>query len=184
MSKIAVDLNSANKFAEAILYIAYKSQFDPKFGAIKLNKILFYSDFFAYRELGKSITGVEYQHLDEGPAPKALLPVREKLISDGSIELEYRRYFNGVQERIVAKRKPDLHIFTPEEINTIDEVIDALKNLNGREVTELSHKEFGWKLTNDGEVIPFRTAWFSTEPLNMDQIEYGKKIAGRYGLAR
>lgn len=76
-------LNSGNQHVmlkELIVYIANKLALHPKFGATKLNKILFYSDFIAYAKLGKSITGEKYQKLPLGPAPKYLLPVRKKWI--------------------------------------------------------------------------------------------------------
>jgi len=44
------------KFRELILYIARKSEDDPKFGAVKLNKILFFSDFAAFRAFGKIVS--------------------------------------------------------------------------------------------------------------------------------
>ena len=40
------------KFRELILYVARRSEDDKYFGAVKLNKILYFSDFNAYRELG------------------------------------------------------------------------------------------------------------------------------------
>lgn len=173
----------SDKFAEALIYIAEKSEEDSRFGAIKLNKILYYSDFYAYRKLGKSITGVEYQHLEEGPAPRPLLPVRDALVANGSIEMEYRQYYTGVQQRIVAKRPPHLDDFSTDEIKIINEVIDELRPLNALEVTIKSHQEYGWKLTQEGETIPLRTAWLSSEPPSLEQVELGRKIAERYGLS-
>ncbi|MEP6936295.1 MAG: type II toxin-antitoxin system antitoxin SocA domain-containing protein [Nitrospirota bacterium] len=48
--------------------IAHKGKTDPRLGSVKLNKLLYYADFTAYRNLEKAITGAEYQHLPEGPA--------------------------------------------------------------------------------------------------------------------
>lgn len=63
------------KFRELILYVANMSRNDPDFGAVKLNKILYYADFRAYRELGRPISGAAYRKLSEGPAPRQLLRV-------------------------------------------------------------------------------------------------------------
>jgi len=68
------------KFQELMLYIASRSADDQKFGATKLNKILFYADFQAYLSLGKSITGAEYQRLGNGPAPRELKSLEADLI--------------------------------------------------------------------------------------------------------
>ncbi|HZQ34888.1 MAG TPA: hypothetical protein VFD32_03070 [Dehalococcoidia bacterium] len=47
----------SRKLGELILYVAEKSSDDPRFGATKLNNILFFSDFLAFGQLGRSITG-------------------------------------------------------------------------------------------------------------------------------
>lgn len=44
------------KFKALMLYAAEKSRGDPRFGAIKLNKILFFSDFLSYGLTGRAVT--------------------------------------------------------------------------------------------------------------------------------
>ncbi len=173
-------MGDMTKFREAVVYIADKCREDRKFGAVKLNKILYYSDFRAYRSLRQSITGAEYQHLREGPAPRELLEVRESLIEDGSIELQQRMYYNREQHSITATREPDLTVFCQDELDIIDEVIEDLRDMNGSEVSELSHQEIGWQVTKESETIPFRTAWISAQPLSPEQIDLGKEVAGRH----
>lgn len=173
------------KFREAIVHIANRCSEDKKFGAVKINKILYYSDFYAYRSLGRSITGAEYQHLSEGPAPRELLDVRADLIGDGSIEIQKRSYFNSVQHRIVAMRDADVGVFNEDEIAIMDEVIESLWDMNASQVSDMSHNEIGWRVTNEYETIPYRTAWLSTQPLQPltpEQIEQGKAVAKRNGL--
>jgi hypothetical protein len=109
-----------DKFAELILYIALRSDNDKRFGAIKLNKILFYSDFNAYKELGAPITGASYQHLGEGPAPREMLPTTARMKSEGSLKIEAHTYFAKVQPRAVPLRPPNLSIFTTSEIRVVD----------------------------------------------------------------
>jgi hypothetical protein len=57
------------KLAELIVYVAGNIQDDATGGATKINKIVFYADFAAVRSQGYPITGVEYQKLENGPAP-------------------------------------------------------------------------------------------------------------------
>ncbi len=49
---------STEKLRELVLYIADKCEEDRTFGAVKLNKILFYADFISFAEYGEPITGV------------------------------------------------------------------------------------------------------------------------------
>jgi len=46
-----------DKFRELVLYLSEKSQDDKKFGATKLNKILYFCDFGSYVKLGQPVTG-------------------------------------------------------------------------------------------------------------------------------
>src|SRR5450631_2039149 len=76
------------KMEEIILHVAKESEKDDKFGAVKLNKILFYADFLSYLKRGKSITGQEYFALEEGPAPQRLLPIRQKMVKGGDLAIQ------------------------------------------------------------------------------------------------
>ena len=168
-----------DKFRELIVYIAKQSADDPRFGAVKLNKILYYADFAAYRQLGRPITGATYRKLSEGPAPAQLLDARRELIESGDASLEERPYFTGVQQRLVIgdRRKPDLELFGPGELEIVDSVIDFFEGKTAREVSDFSHREPGWVIANDREVIPYETAWLSSEPISQELEEAGINFA-------
>lgn len=164
------------KFAELVLYSAHKSENDPYFGAVKLNKILYYSDFNAYRRLGHSITGAEYRKFNEGPAPHEMLSMRKTMLDSQSILIESRQFFNNVQQRIVANREPDISVFSAEETEIVDETIYVLWNMSERQVSDLSHTEIGWKVARPGETIPYHTAWLSSGPIPQDAEEYWREV--------
>lgn len=167
------------KLRELIVYIANKSKKDPHFGAVKLNKLLYYADFSAYRILGHSITGAEYQHLNEGPAPRRGLPARRALEEAEAIKMKYEPTIIGEdRHRIVPQRKA-YAIFSKEQKALVDNVIKEFWNLTGSELSEKSHREFGWRLTRQGEIIHYRTSWLSAAPLTEEQIEMGKQIADK-----
>ena len=167
------------KFRELVLYIADKSKEDPRFGAVKLNKLLYYSDFEAYRRLGESITGANYQKLSEGPAPAQMLPQRRVVLDLGDGVMEYRPYFTGTQHRLVAQRKPDEDYFDTEELEIVDQVIEGMWHMTAREVSEFSHGELGWQAARLGEVIPYQTAWLSSDPVSQEAEEYATALSSR-----
>ncbi len=171
-----------DKLRELILHVAWRSQDDPTFGAVKLNKILYYADFYAYRQLGASITGADYQKLPEGPAPRQLLPARTSLVEDGSVRLEYVPRFNYVQQRVVPLREPDLARFSAEELRIVDEVITGLQGKSAREVSEMSHQELGWQAAEYYQTIPYRTAWLSADPLSEEELSLARQIAAEHEL--
>jgi hypothetical protein len=170
------------KFRELMLYVAERSQEDPSFGATKLNKVLYFSDFLAYEQLGRPITGAVYQRLEWGPAPHQLLPEQQTLIRNGDAELERRPRFNLSQRRLVPRRKSRVEVFSDEEREIVDQVIDALRNYTAVDVSSLSHKiAIGWQLTEDGEEIPYYTAFLTGEPPSEDAIEWAQQLAAEHG---
>jgi hypothetical protein len=174
---ILPELPDITKLKELALYVAEGSKDDPKFGAVKLNKILYYSDFNSYRELGKPITEAIYQHISEGPAPKEMLLAIQELLSSGEAEYEERPYFNLRQKRLVNRRKPNRNLFSKEELRIIDEAIEELRPYNATEVSTLSKQEWGVKLYGINEDIPYRTAWLSAAPLTQEQVAQGLELA-------
>lgn len=167
----------ARKFKEAILYICAKSEQDPRFGAVKLNKILFYADFRAYTQLGMPITCATYQHLPEGPAPKEMLPMRAELEAEERLRIETRVYFNRQQKRPVALRAAALSVFSGPEVAILDAAIEYLAGKDATEASEVSHREWAWKLTDESEDIPYGLAWLSPDPLTDEQIAFGERLA-------
>ena len=168
----------SRKFAEMVLYVARRSESDPRFGTVKLNKILYYADFDAYRRLGHSITGAEYRKLSEGPAPCEMLSMRRTMLDSRSIEIDFRPYFNTVQQRVVALREPDTGAFSPQEKEIIDETVSALWDMSARQASDLSRAEIGWKVARPGETIPYRTAWLDSGPIPQEAEEYWREAVG------
>ncbi len=159
------------KFREAIIYAAERAEAegDKWFGAIKLNKILYYSDFIAYRRLGSPITGATYQKLSEGPAPREMLPVRERMVRDEDVRVETRQVFNFSQQRIVPLRAPELSALSEDERAILDEVIETLWDKSAAEASEMSHRDIGWIAAASGEEIPYETAWLDPIPHSAEQ---------------
>jgi hypothetical protein len=171
------------KFKELLLYVSQKCATDPSFGATKLNKIMFYADFFAYANLGKPITNFEYQKLQYGPAPRRLLPIQQQMVADKELAIQEVHLLSGnIQRRTVNLREPNLTIFTGDEIALVDQVIQALESVKAEAVSELSHRMIGWKVAEDGETIPYSTVFLSDQALGEAEIERGREIAERHGL--
>ena len=153
------------KFRSLVLYLAHRSLEGTRhFGATKLNKQLYFCDFTAFARLGKPITGAQYQRLGQGPAPRELVSERQRLLDDGLAELKFERVFRYTQERLVPRDDCD-HLaeeFEPDELEVIEEVIEETRDLTAREVSDLSHQEPGWLLTEPGETIPYESAWLAS----------------------
>ena len=170
---------NATKFRELIVYIAERCKDDPTFGAVKLNKILYYADFTAYRELRTPITGATYRKLSEGPAPKELVSSRDALVDSGRVRMEERNYFGWPQKRLVVEpdHRADRELFSESELGIVDETIAFFRGKTAREVSDYSHGEPGWILAAELEEIPYQTAFLNGEPVDQETEEAAISIA-------
>ena len=142
---------------ELIIYVSTLSAQDPNFGATKLNKLLFYTDFLAYQRFGTAITGQEYQALPQGPVPKRLKPVVEKMKRAGDLKEERRKSGRFQQIRPVSIRTADLSKFSGPEVDLVRDVVERFWNLNATQISNESHLFLGWQLGIQGETIPYST---------------------------
>ena len=177
---------SPTKFRELVVYITEQCADDPSFGSVKLNKILFYADFAAYRQLRRPITGATYRKLSEGPAPKELLTARHALVDSGRLEIENRSYFGHLQKRpvVLPTTEADTSLFSELELEIIDETIDFFRGKSAREVSDYSHREPGWILAEDFEEIPYQTAHLSSEPIDQETQLHALEIARQLQAVR
>jgi Protein of unknown function (DUF4065) len=162
------------KMKELILYLATKSEDDPRFSSTKLNKLLFYCDFTAYRRLGHSITGHSYQKLPFGPAPKAVLPILSQMQGDGDCDEIRKDYFGREQRRVQANRRSETALFSADELQLADEILQELWESSATEVSERSHGFIGWQVADFYEVIPYETVFVGDPqtPVTEDEIEF------------
>ena len=164
------------KLAELILYVSERSEGDPYFGATKLNKILFFSDFLFFQKSGRSITNQEYQHLPNGPAPRRLVQVRSEMKKVGDLATK-ERYVNGLRQvRTLAIREPDLSGFDGSEIAMVDFVIRKLWKETATGVSDLSHALLGWRLAEEGETIPYETVFLSEREITQEEADYALEL--------
>lgn len=171
------------KMRELILYLASKSEEDPRFSSTKLSKLLFYCDFGAYRQLGRSITGHSYRKLQFGPAPKAMLPILEQMKGDQDcVEVE-RNHFGHAQRRVVAMRPPRVALFTLEELVLADRTVEELWESNATEVSDLSHDFIGWQAAALNEIIPYETVFVGDPglPVSEEEVEFCRQLQGEAG---
>lgn len=170
------------RLTELILYISKKMSNDEFFGQIKLNKVLFFSDFTAFGRLGHTITGAEYQHLDEGPAARAMLPIQTRMQAANILVIEPRSIYAYSQNRPVSLRDPDLSDFSGEDIAIVDVWIDRLRPLTGTQTSKLSHDTFGWRTTTNRQTIDPKSVFISWRTPTAADIERGQELAEKHGL--
>lgn len=165
------------KLAELILYISQVCADDPTFGAVKLNKILCFSDFLHYAYHGEGITGVPYQKLPNGPAPRRMLPVRSRLEKLRALGIQEVNLKSGhVQKRTVNLRRPNLKLFSAEEIAVVDRVIASYREMRAERTSDYSHDMVGWLVADMGDDIPYDTVFFANPPLSREEVYRAREL--------
>jgi len=128
----------------------------------KLMKLLFYSDFVNFRNNTLSITGLKYIKNYYGPTPiKHELLLGELFEKYITYQIEYvKTSKDNVEEYefIKSLEKPTMVIFSQEEINSMNEVLNAFKHLTSEEITQCSHKEEAWTKSKNKEIISYEYA--------------------------
>jgi hypothetical protein len=175
-SNDALPGGNMRRMKEAILYISEKCKENATYGAIKLNKILFHSDFQSFELRGIPITGEPYQRLSLGPAPLRLCIISDEMKSEGDIDIIPCAYYNKTQLRTVPKREPNMEYFSGEDIAIMNEVIKDLWDDNASEASEKSHG-IAWKLCNDGDRIPYEAALLAEPSITDDLVKRALTLA-------
>ena len=166
------------KFRELILFIAEKSTGDGFFADTHMNKVLFWSETYAVQYLGRPIAGARYQKLERGPAARALMPARRAMVEAGDAEIKKA----GRKTVTKARRKPDLTLFSDDELRLVERVIAQVGGRPAEDVSDESHKlSAGWKMVELKEDIPLGTQMIDTAPVTAPTRRRVEKFAERYG---
>ena len=168
------------KLRELILYIAARMERDDHAGQgrIKLAKLLWLSDFEAFRRYGKSITGARYVADELGPAPVDELLAMRDLEGSGYLVLEpgYDR-----QKLPRAKRPPDTEVFDEGELAVVDEMLNRYRAWTGKQLVDLAHEFPGYKIAEMGDEIPLRSVYIPAEGPSATDIARAEDVARERG---
>ena len=135
---------SLAKLAEAVVYVAHKTQGD--FGSIKINKTIYYADLEAFKTLGSSITGAQYHKIRLGPVPK--------LESEGALKVDR----DTMNHSRIAGRAPNLNLFSESETKILDTFIAELAPKSAMQVSEESH-DIRWDVVRNQDLLPYEFAF-------------------------
>lgn len=123
----------------------------------KMNKMLFYIDFFAYRNTGTAMTGLRYKAITYGPVPEHWDRVYCEF---DEIVQEPRTVGNWEGSVLMAREKADISLFTEDELSAMRQICEKFKECSSRSISDLSHEEQAWIECHELHgYIPFRKAF-------------------------
>lgn len=139
-------------------YICYQCHDPSVLGAIKLNKILWYSEVIAFGRSGDSLTGETYVKQQFGPVPRHVLGIIEDLKAEGALVTREVEFYGKLKKKYIALKKPDITMFTADEISLVDSVIDVVCHKHTASSISMASHDAIWKLAEIGEEIPLYAA--------------------------
>lgn len=108
----------------------------------KMNKLLFYTDFYSYKQRGFGMTGLAYKAIQYGPVP---LNWNILYGSIEDIDTEIVSFSTGNSgERLCSSVSADMNVFSAEDLAILDNIVDNFGNLTANQLSELSHQEDAW----------------------------------------
>ena len=142
------------KVENIISYIASKVK---NLTITSLNKYLWFIDIVSFNQRSVSITGLTYQNQKFGPTIIDKKYDEISLLNDKYIREDIETE-NGNTTKIISVGNYNLEKISDIEKEIIDTVIQKLKDKTVTDISELSHKEDGWKKTKRLEKISFEYA--------------------------
>jgi uncharacterized phage-associated protein len=143
------------KLVQAIAYLSERGV--TGLDKLKIFKLLFLADKRHLLEIGRPILGDVYSCMDWGPVPSRTYDIIRNVIDADprkrAAENLFAEYFTIERDRghpaLVAKKTPDLDVFSDSEIAALDEVIAKYGHLSGADLRDLTHEDPIWKTADE-----------------------------------
>nr|WP_295928926.1 type II toxin-antitoxin system antitoxin SocA domain-containing protein [uncultured Dyadobacter sp.] len=120
----------------------------------RLNKLLFYTDFNAYRLTGFSITGLEYRAIQFGPVPAQFQKMYVNLSEQGQVNIEEQYFGNGAYGDEIMPALPfNEALFSNQDMKVLEFVAGRYGNLGTDDIVSCSHQEIAWLQNIDAKAL-------------------------------
>ncbi len=165
--RISVPTLQVNKFKNVLLYILERCAGKPNVGETVLYKLLYFSDFNYYELYEEHLTGAKYRKLPFGPVPQKLDTIINQMINKGQLQRVKTEYHGFPQTRYLPLEKADLTELRASEKDVIDKVIEQMSDWSANMISDYSHKDLPWEVTDEGKDISYELAFYRELPYSV-----------------
>ena len=145
------------KLRAAILHVISTCK-PERLGAVKLHKVLYYSDMLLFLETGKAITGAQYRKRPFGPTCDAALSVLADLERESAVSVETVDYHGYLKKQFRLNAPADTNHLSGLEKAVLDEMVEFVCNNNSaKTISDFSHNMV-WEMVEFGDIIPYHNA--------------------------
>jgi hypothetical protein len=166
--------SNQNRLSDVTHYVIERCE-PAKLGAIRLNKILWYSDVLYYRHHGRTITGADnYVKQQYGPVQKNMLGVLDQLKREGKVVERKCDTPVGIRREYISLKEPDLEPFTADEIDVLNKVMDWIcDEETAKSISDRTHDAL-WDETEIGGLLPVRAGAVVPAEITVEAVEWAK----------
>ncbi|OFX28334.1 MAG: hypothetical protein A2X08_12680 [Bacteroidetes bacterium GWA2_32_17] len=165
--RISVPTLKVNKFKNVLLYILERCAGKPNVGETVLYKLLYFSDFNYYELYEEHLTGAKYRKLPYGPVPQKIDTIIGQMMKSKQIQRIKTEYFDTMQTRYIPLVKADLTELRASEKEVIDKVIEQMSDWSATAISNYSHKDLPWEVTDEGKDISYELAFYREQPYSV-----------------
>ncbi len=165
--RISVPTLQVKKFKNVLLYILERCAGKPNVGETVLYKLLYFSDFNYYELYEEHLTGANYRKLPYGPVPQNLDTIIGQMIEEGQLQRVKTEYHGYPQTRYLPLEKADLTGLRASEKEIIDRVIEQMSDWSAAAISNYSHKDLPWEVTDEGKDISYELSFYREAPYSV-----------------
>lgn len=165
--RISVPSHNVAKFKEVLLYILERVGARPHVGETVIYKLLYFADFDHYEKYEEQLTGASYIRNHYGPTPVSFRGIVEQMEASGDLDRVKSEYFAYPQTKYLPRRTADLSCLSAQELDTINEVLCRLGEMNASQISDYSHGDVPWVVTEDGKEIAYETVFYRLPPYSI-----------------
>lgn len=165
--RISVPTLNINKFKNVLLYILEHCAGKPNVGETVLYKLLYFSDFNYYELYEEHLTGAKYKKLPYGPVPQKLDAIINQMIDANQLQRIKTEFKGYPQKRYLPLEKANLTLLKASEKDVIDKVIEQMSDWSATAISDYSHKDLPWEVTEEGKDISYNLAFYRELPYSV-----------------
>ena len=124
----------------------------------KMNKLLWYADFWHFRLHSISISGATYIHLPYGPVADQYEFYLSYLLEEQALTVEEKFFGSDSGELLRTGRPFRPELFDASALEVMEAVSNHFRHVGSREISQLSHEEDAYQQTRMGEAISYKFA--------------------------
>ncbi len=113
---------------------------------VKLNKLLFYSDFLHFKKTCFSMSGAKYMAIQMGPVPMDFDGLLGEAIERKFVNVELYNFDDGNVGEFYKPGENTFNkaLFSEIEFQVLEKIADTFRAFSTQKMVEVSHQEKGW----------------------------------------